>query len=880
MSVSISRSDQLEKARRRLTEYLSSLEEEENHHRKNTFAPVRWVSDLVSGSDASKGGFHEEVEGVRNSLYQAGQSLKEKNLNDAALALESAGAHLRNANGCWRRYISKSMDGAERVVTGLRVVRNSAIAFELSTAGGFLLGSGMALGISAALHAGGMTYLAERPLPEEEKPFPLSKPALLKSEEHAVERRSVNQEQLTAFAQEILKEYKKYPKDPGLFLPHFRDYGSFSVESQILAMKENDPDLNDISIREEWSDTVQAIQGLIERNTDPFDRITDNYRELYRRHFPYYTRDGAAMIHFLKGGGGNCVASTEEGLAALGATLSELPDGWTVAVQKFRDHIQPILYNESLGLVWDLMANRTDSVWELEAPLYDAHLMYHAYLKGIGADSPVDGSEDFILVRAQKARNFREVRPAQLGDKGSGNRSLLELPEGDGIFNPKPVPEKAYLESPYEGRELSPDRSHFRARSVKATDDKWMHLSLKVYGFTVEFDPGVGSMPGYVFQTHEEALDFSQLQDPEAKREFLGNQMHRTLLKALNEPEMKDVLAFLRRPDSVKPDRLARLLQSAGFDILLDLLQGAYPVDMLNAPEIMIDLGFPRTIVFGSEGSERKKALTKWSLSKTPALKRIFSQGIAFRSRIVQDPVWFIDLLDRLPVKDRRKAFVFQSSVERVDYDPEEDPPSFKAVARALSDPNLIGIGTPKGNSKTRVEITVIGGSETTKRPLPTPAGTRAQEVGTLQKTEREKIISRPIAEPSHPLSAAGFFDMFFRYYRYWEPTRRWTKDLSDAFLELNRDGSQDRKFLWHYMPIVTQGNILEAGPLVRNPLLDFPGLHTGYWAGDRYYDLSRIPAEFGRILNDMIRRRGGKGLLQVYKGLDKEAGEDYPIAL
>ncbi|MDO8644760.1 MAG: hypothetical protein Q7S00_07355, partial [bacterium] len=343
--------------------------------------------------------------------------------------LATAETQLNRAKVEWNNYLETTGDGTAATHWFLNGTRNASTAtviaggIVLATGGGALL-AGCLMG-AVALGVGAISLGAELPLPEKLKglakdpkgelnfcpnpPQPVlpetktgeavcdSTPKarddeaaywngkicedLKKKEEQDLERKILAAIREPAALTKKEAPQKAKPKQDSIALAKqalldwkngkdsLHDLGDF------LIGVESDPSE---TLSAQWHQEIEKLKALPDLATR-MDSLYPDYLFLYRRGHP-------AMTGLMEGRGGNCVAQTKLIVAAWKGGDLPVELSQKLAVQPFRKHLQAVLYNKEKSEVFNLLTGETKQ--EIEAPLYDPHILYHAFLTGKGETPP------------------------------------------------------------------------------------------------------------------------------------------------------------------------------------------------------------------------------------------------------------------------------------------------------------------------------------------------------------------------------------------------------------------------------------------------------------------------------------------------------------
>ena len=127
------------------------------------------------------------------------------------------------------------------------------------------------------------------------------------------------------------------------------------------------------------------------------DRVEWILAELFRHDaLGAYVRDSSTMARFFDGPdrGGNCEAETKLVVSAIQASGIDLTGEYTLGVQVFDDHVQPVLVDARDRTVVGLVDGRREE--KVLAPIFDPAILLHAYVAGLGR-APSVSAEALLL---------------------------------------------------------------------------------------------------------------------------------------------------------------------------------------------------------------------------------------------------------------------------------------------------------------------------------------------------------------------------------------------------------------------------------------------------------------------------------------------------
>lgn len=199
------------------------------------------------------------------------------------------------------------------------------------------------------------------------------------------------------------------------------------------------------TLRQKFQTLLKDIGRKIRGKSEFSERVHLVMQTLYARQLHAYGAAQALMISYLgtPPGPGNCVASTKLVVAVFSELGITEADGWTLGVQKYLDHIQPVFYHAADGLIWNLMAGSLSA--EIDAPIYRPEFLLDGFVRGRGMESPLSAEALRLAVP--------NVPPGTGDPTTSSTNSNLDFAPGTGVgvYRDGPAPSATTLQSPYEG---------------------------------------------------------------------------------------------------------------------------------------------------------------------------------------------------------------------------------------------------------------------------------------------------------------------------------------------------------------------------------------------------------------------------------------------
>ncbi|MBI2083787.1 MAG: hypothetical protein HYT76_09530 [Deltaproteobacteria bacterium] len=404
----------------------------------------KWTSgsgDLLDESISHRKKAYETLYPTRYTLESKGV-VSPENLRDTSQRLLSASREAQTAKELWWQYNQKSVASAEKWESWLQAISGGIL-------GGFLVGSVFGFfpdrGDLRNYFIDRLPHLSDRWTKNLKGPtFLLFTGAAILFMgfihgvvvPHEPEDKLPEKEELRKLALEAREGIKT--KDPKIL----RKIGQFTirteqvVETELLTKAEKEVELS------QWNSLGETYRGLAasKKSDDWKGQVQAIMHYNFENYFQHYVRSNALIRQVLKGFGGNCETSTKMTIAAFYESGIELPEGYILGVQKFRDHMQPVIYSTKYGWMWDLMENQWTQ--EIRAPIFQVTILYHAFLKSQKVDPKV--SEKELLIAPSNS-----VDDTPRTARHDATNSNLLFPQGSGYYNSGPAPEEAYLKNPY-----------------------------------------------------------------------------------------------------------------------------------------------------------------------------------------------------------------------------------------------------------------------------------------------------------------------------------------------------------------------------------------------------------------------------------------------
>lgn len=263
---------------------------------------------------------------------------------------------------------------------------------------------------------------------------------------------------LTAEMTEVLQPIDSVTSGGGGIL------GQLLLDSEFVTQRPLLTNDQQATLRQTFQTLRKDIRRTMRVGSDFPEQVHLVMRELYARHLQRYGEGKALIIGYLgtPPDRGNCEASTKLVVAVFSELGITEADGWTLGVQKYDDHIQPVLYHAEDGLVWNLMAGSLSA--EIDAPIYRPEFLLDGFVRGRGMKSP--SSVEALRLAAP---NVPPRKGVAAPPTARSNSNLSFAPgTGVGVYRDGPTEPETTLQSPYEGdaQEMS---ERFQRQSEKQT---------------------------------------------------------------------------------------------------------------------------------------------------------------------------------------------------------------------------------------------------------------------------------------------------------------------------------------------------------------------------------------------------------------------------
>ncbi len=580
-----------------------------------------------------------------------------------------------------------------------------------------------------------------------------------------------------------------------------------------------------------WDSQLDKYETLAKRETDPLKQVEKPVMAMRADYMKLYWSFQARLIGLIQGLGGNCEARSLA-LTSFAMRSGTIPSGWRPVAQKFHDHIQTVLYRNAPGekeKVWDLLTG-VITEGEPQAPLYDLKLFVHAYLEGEGITAPV--SEESLLIRdvswSKKVGSWiaKYVMPP--------SNSKLKFLSGAGWYLDKPPPEKAYDLPDAYGKPVSPkilssetvspkkvpftrffnagaevketalgkkniEEVSYKAFLLSEIDDEARRkdLELRVKANPLRFsietvykDGVLNEKTGQyepkqdyniIFEDQQIRDDYRQLKNDQLEREFLfriaNNYFSKTFTSSAADI-YNSILQDYQIINHYSSDQLAQIAKLK--TDLRTIYIGVFRVQVaVYGPdkEFWKDLRFP-----DDSANDASKKINDYFSSHHPFWNKFNENTETLEEQINANPQRFIYFINNLP-HQKRENFLKIIEPSRIK----------NGVKDLISDPQKVGIGELK---ITPYPVIFSEGDLPVEEESP----------DLLNKSEsKEKKDGEVIPDLKSQISAECFIDLLLADFDNLNDKffRRWDKNISKEFIELNKDGKYDDKFIQYYHLII-----------------------------------------------------------------------------
>lgn len=825
----------------RLSLRASFLEEEEKRLiSSSSFA--RPIAEVLSGAGSEKDNYRKALANAQWLISCANNSLNRSEVSRAANLFAEADNGIKAAQHHWERYVAAGTKGAKRGALGFGMIAVAAATAITGGVAGYMIGgASMAIGLGAALgvHGAGGTLLY---FWNDDEPFsstlsspdeaPKAKPKDIKSEQpttYAPRDRQV----LISEARLKLAQWRACRSDASSACSLPPDFGSFLIESETISSENHEDDELHEAVQSRWSEEAADFSAM--GGMDGTEAVRTIMKRLFSTHLSMYVKKNARMSDFLKGAGGNCEAQVKLILSAMAAAQIRLAPSQSIGVQVFGDHVQVVIYDRKTNEVWDLMSGKTVNV--VDAPIYDPHILYQAYLKGEDEFSPV-ADRDLII-----------VEPGSAGD-GKGRKvftnSKMRFPDGGNLFGRGQTPDRAYVPSPYMDLDGASDGTVSDLRPVAVTSLEQMprfpelvRQLVSNQGWTIEstYDMHL------VFKTQEQSRHFSMLATTEERRAFLIQLTQQALAETLAFKEGKNALAVVSDMNAAKKYSDAEFKRAVGF------VESVFHSAMQSSVHLYV-MGYSR---------EERLAYDKHYL-KGPVVALLRQRISRLRRDIANQPLMFVQLLNELSHEKRVELFALPAA----DADRKELQIYNTSIAAIIGNPQLVGVGASgRTGPASFIDINFVDNRTKPEAPIPDPASAKGAIRGTDERPEQRgkgKKDTLSVADDSLApvrISAECMIDFMFKFEGSTETAdtdgyvilKRWNSLLARELARLNRDGRYDEEFLRLYKLISMEYPPDEQTKFDRNAAVTFIGMDTD--TGKPW----RIPDDIQMILTDVNKR-------------------------
>lgn len=869
----------LEQRRAVLEARLGLLEALEGERSAGLSDTLEFWLERFTGATEVKDSYVEDIAFARAHLAMAKQRLDDRFLEGAKAGLNAADIYLSRAAARFGDYKTILEDTSLSLADDLTVVRDPALAYAVGGGAGLLLGAtatmATAVGLSAAIHALGFNFLdpsennsVPKTVPKKvkqkeklesdskttaPKEYPVCSPEDLNSADSADVKtdQCVLEEGGDPLPRSVLRALREV--EPTRKSVKADDQHLIAEATQELARWQEDHSLRPTNLGDFLIRTETEASGAVLPLLDQWRKLVADLKQkgdiqsviesLFSDYLSSYMRDNARLTDFLEKMGGNCEAETKLILASLFAAGVTLPEGWQPGIQVFADHLQAVLYNSATGEVWNLLTG--EKRFEIVAPIYDPHLLYLAYLKGKGVDSPIT-EQELLLIRNPDAENMAGT----VGEFQTDTK--MQFPEGppSGLGEP---PQYAFLRSPNSGggEGINGGGGWITANnpnSVVHEPVEWQALegALSEDEEQLGFSIHEGSL---IFSSHTAVLAYNALPlERDARLAFLVELASQKIQEKLASPDGKRLLLLLSNPSLFSRFSWREIgMADAIFLIsscMIDTLQ-AIAINAHLTPEIgYLDHGamIDETFAWGNElveGMVRKAV---------PLLQELERKKANLAARIEAHPLEFILFADRLTNNNRKLFVQCLRDVGGVNAE--------QALDKVLGDRQKIGIGEELGKPSQVVWLTWFQDGKDPKswsKPEP-PEGVPSDENRLGRKGKKDGRELEQDRDPPHQINFATYFDFLFGQ----EAGKRWSPLFSKEFRRINRE----RRYRYDEDFLKVYPYLLKAYPAaaqtVEDPYVRMASEKYGS-VEEQKRPVRKIPPDIAAILNEILARRDKK---------------------
>lgn len=169
------------------------------------------------------------------------------------------------------------------------------------------------------------------------------------------------------------------------------------------------------TIQEILADRILNARKIVAENSaDPL-KAAELIMQSESQFVSRYASGHGAIGDFILKGYGNCEANTKWLTAVFLASGLQLPEGFKLGVQAYRNHLFPVIYDGNSGNVRDLVSG--SEVPFVEAPIYDPAYILQAYVNGSSKDAlPIP--TEALMIASRNVEGDKKVRPENANTEG------------------------------------------------------------------------------------------------------------------------------------------------------------------------------------------------------------------------------------------------------------------------------------------------------------------------------------------------------------------------------------------------------------------------------------------------------------------------------
>ena len=606
-----------------------------------------------------------------------------------------------------------------------------------------------------------------------------------------------------------------------------QDYGKFFIQTELL---------NDSKAPKVWPATLEQLRTdakeyskIISNTSSVPNQIEALRKELYLKYLSIYSRDQALLVGLLNGDGGNCEARAKIVVEAFLASGLKLPADQILGIQVFTNHVQPVIYNKKTGTVADLVSGEISKT--VISDIYAPQIFYHSYLKREKAQIPVSEKE-LLIVKGEPLANSDSPTPIERNYVSNTN---LDLPKSSASYGEKgkEIPERAY--NSYQSIREAEEKSVSENASGTNTDSDLNQQTNQNTDLQLLKNSNLTDIDGLNFFERDSTL-------------YFANQAQLDHYKKLRTPEAKQ--SFVQALNRLS---LTKVLDTPAYAIAIDLFNNTTHFAQYSQAQIesvtnlykqiskIIESEPNNNAANGTGDSRQENALS------SPALTNLQELEEKYYTKIVKNPKAVISLLDTFSTKKQHEFFEFSNIIETsIVTRTRLEIKLHDVMATFLSDKQKVDFARPEpsiSDQKTKKELPEIHPPTV---PLSMCKDTKDKSpfyIVCIPPPINKKDIVQPKAETI--VTANTMLNLMFEL-GLKDLANRWSPELSQEFLKINKDGKYDQQFVDNYEQISNKKD-KNTAKLITNPyyVKDIPG-----------QTLKAVPFDIAKILQT-IKKRG-----------------------